>query len=359
MLFSLSLVCLCNPLLRNNPLPWLHKSIVASASAAEQGQHLRIGVALEPPHLDPTAGAAAAIDEIVYANLFEGLTRIDEHGKLQPAIAKSWKSSKDAKQFTFNLRKNVLFHDGKPLQAQDVVFSLTRATAADSRNAQKRLFTNIVTAVAIAPHKLLVKLREPDVNFPNKMAWGDAVIVHRDSAQTNAANPIGTGPFRLKAWRRGANLLLEKNKDYWGEMPAVETILFRFLPEPLAAQAALRAQEIDAFPNFPAPELLEKLAKDSRFVVESGTTEGETLLAMNLRNPFFQDLRIRKALTIAIDRKALIAGAMFNTAKPIGSHYPPHAPDYLELAQGYQHTTRNARGNCYAKPTGTKITCRN
>lgn len=334
-LFSLSLVCLANLL--------LHKSIVVSASAEEQKQHLRIGVALEPPHLDPTAGAAAAIDEVVYANLFEGLTRIDEHGKLQPAIAESWKSTKNAKQFIFNLRKGVLFHDGKTLQAQDVVFSLTRATAPDSRNAQKRLFTNILAAEAIAPHKLLVKLREPDVNFPSKMAWGDAVIVHQDSAKTNHSKPIGTGPFRLKAWRRGANLLLEKNKNYWGKMPAIETILFRFLPEPLAAQAALRAQEVDAFPNFPAPELLEKLAKDNRFIVESGTTEGETLLAMNLQNPFFQDLRVRKAIAIAIDRKALIAGAMFNTAQPIGSHYPPHAPDYIDLTKGYSYNPKRAR----------------
>ncbi len=334
MLLSLSL-CISSLL--------LHKSIVVSASAAEQRRHLRIGVALEPPHLDPTAAAAAAIDEVVYANLFEGLTRIDEYGKLQPSIAESWKSSRDAKQFTFNLRKNVLFHDGKPLLAQDVVFSLTRATAPDSRNAQKRLFTNIIAAEPVASHKLLVKLREPDVNFPSKMAWGDAVIVQRESAKTNHSNPIGTGPFRIKAWRRGANLLLEKNKSYWGAMPEIDTILFRFLPEPLAAQAALRAQEVDAFPNFPAPELLAKLAKDSRFVVESGTTEGETLLAMNLQNPFFQDLRVRKAIAIAIDREALIAGAMFNTAKPIGSHYPPHAPDYLDLAKGYPYDPQRAR----------------
>ena len=123
----------------------------------------------------------------------------------------------------------------------------------------------------------------------------------------------------------------------------LENVRFRFLPEPLAAQAAMLAGEIDAFPNFPAPELLQALGQDPRFHVESGTTEGETLLAMNLRKPFFQDLRVRQSLAHAIDRRALIAGAMFDTAQAIGSHYPPHAPDYLDLSERKAYNPQRAR----------------
>ena len=116
---------------------------VGKAHAQEQQatspheQRLRLGVALEPPHLDPTAGAAAAIDEVVYGNLFEGLTRIDEQGRLQPALAESWTRSEDATVFTFRLHQGVRFHDGKPLTAHEVVFSLERTTAPESRNARR------------------------------------------------------------------------------------------------------------------------------------------------------------------------------------------------------------------------------
>ena len=311
--------------------------------APRQGQHLRLGVALEPPHLDPTAGAAAAIDEVVYGNVFEGLTRIDGQGRLQPALAKSWTRSKDATTFTFRLHHKVRFHDGKPMTAREVAFSLQRTTKPESRNAQQRLFHNIRAVEVLDPHSLRVRLYHADSQFPRNLAWGDAVVVHPESASTNRNNPIGTGPFRLKAWRRGADLLLVRNDDYWGAKPALQSVRFRFLPEPLAAQAALFADDIDAFPNFPAPELLKALEQDSRFTVESGTTEGETLLAMNLRKPFFQNLRVRNAIAHAIDRRALIAGAMFDTAQAIGSHYPPHAPDWLDLAERKAYDPDRAR----------------
>ena len=318
-------------------------TLVAGAKGLDTRRDLRVGVALEPPHLDPTAGAAAAIDEIVYANLFEGLTRIDAKGKVQPALAERWTRTKDGKQFVFYLRKNARFHDGNSLEAKTVAFSLTRATTPNSRNAQKHLFSNILSVEALTRHRVRVTLRTGDLSFPSKMAWGDAVIVHPASAPDNRTNPIGTGPFRFKSWRRGASLQLEKNPSYWGKSPFLENILFRFLSEPLSAQAALLAQEIDVFPNFPAPELLSTLANDKRFAVESGTTEGETLLALNLRQPFFQDLRVRQAIAHGIDRDSIVAGAMFDTARLIGSHYPPHATDYVDLSRGYAYDPARAR----------------
>ncbi len=96
---------------------------------AQSKDSLTIGVTLEPPHLDPTAGAAAAIDETVYANIFEGLTRIDETGAVQPQLAKSWTVSDDGLVYTFDLKSGVMFHDGTAFDASDVVFSFDRARA--------------------------------------------------------------------------------------------------------------------------------------------------------------------------------------------------------------------------------------
>jgi len=95
---------------------------VASAAKTD----VTIGMQLEPPNLDPTGGAAAAIDEVVYANIFEGLTRFEADGSISPALAESWEISEDGKTYTFSLRTGVTYHDGSAFDANDVKFSLTR-----------------------------------------------------------------------------------------------------------------------------------------------------------------------------------------------------------------------------------------
>src|SRR3546814_17425972 len=108
---------------------------------------------LGPPHLDPTAGAAAAIDEVVYANIFEGLTRIDRNGAVKPALAESWTVSDDGLTYTFKLRTGVKFHDGTGFDSADVKFSLDPALAADSTTAHKALFTQITSVATPEPDR--------------------------------------------------------------------------------------------------------------------------------------------------------------------------------------------------------------
>src|SRR5689334_14849928 len=113
---------------------------MATGTAFAAKTEITVGMVLEPPNLDPTAGAAAAIDEVTYANVFEGLTRIASDGSVQPALAKSWDISADGLTYTFHLQTGVKFHDGSAFDANDVKFSLDRAKAPDSTNAQKVLF---------------------------------------------------------------------------------------------------------------------------------------------------------------------------------------------------------------------------
>ncbi|MCB2104676.1 MAG: ABC transporter substrate-binding protein, partial [Rhodobacteraceae bacterium] len=111
-------------------------ALTAPAAFAAQDT-LTLGMVLEPPNLDPTAGAAAAIDEVVYANIFEGLTRFAPDGSIRPALAASWDVEDGAKTYVFHLHEGVTFHDGTAMDAEDVKFSLDRARAEDSANAQK------------------------------------------------------------------------------------------------------------------------------------------------------------------------------------------------------------------------------
>jgi peptide/nickel transport system substrate-binding protein len=217
------------------------------------------------------------------------------------------------------------------MTAEDVVFSLDRARAEDSTNAQKPLFAGIESVEAVDDTTVVVTLTAPDGAFPFKMAWGDAVIVDPASAETNATNPVGTGPFRFSEWVQGDRVEIVRNDDYWGEPVALEAATFQFISDPNAAFAAMMSGDIDAFPNFPAPETLAQFEANPQFNVVVGSTEGETILAMNNAGEPLNDVRIRQAITHAINRQDIIDGAMFGYGTPIGTHFAPHNPDYVDL----------------------------
>jgi peptide/nickel transport system substrate-binding protein len=304
---------------------------------------LNIGMVLEPPHLDPTGGAAAAIDEVVYSNLFQGLTRVDRVGGVQPSLAESWTISPDGLVYTFKLRSGVTFHNGTAFDCSIVKFSYERAVAEDSVNAQKGLFGPIAKTECADPMTAVVTLKRPASTFLFSMGWGDAVMVAPDSAAENKTNPIGTGPFKLKQWVKGDRVELVRNDAYWGPAPKLASVTFKFISDPSAATAAMMAGDVDAFPNFPAPETLAGFEADPRFAVRIGTTEGETILALNNTRPPFDDVRVRRALAHAVDRQAIIDGAMSGLGTPIGAHFAPHNAAYVDLTATYPHDVAKAK----------------
>ena len=315
--------------------------LAAPAQAAKDT--LVLGMVLEPPHLDPTAGAAAAIDEVVYANLFEGLTRVDSTGTVQPALAESWTISGDGLVYTFTLRQGVKFHNGTAFDCSIVKFSYDRAVAEDSVNAQKGLFAPIAATACPDPQTAVVTLKLPTSTFLFSMGWGDAVMVAPDTAAENKINPVGTGPFKFKQWVKGDRVELVRSNAYWGKPVALKSVTFKIIADPSAAVAAMMAGDVDAFPNFPAAEALAAFRADPRFAVRIGTTEGETILALNNTRKPFDDVRVRRALAHAIDRQEIVDGAMSGLGTPIGSHFAPHSAAYVNMTSTYPHDVAKAK----------------
>ncbi len=317
--------------------------LLGSAAAMAQQDDLIIALQLEPPHLDPTSAAAGAIDSVLYANVFEGLTKFAEDGSIHPGLAQNWDISEDGTSYTFHLHEGVTFHDGTTMDAEDVKFTLDRARAEDSQNAQKALFAGIEEVTVIDPLTVQVTLKAPDGAFLFNMAWGDAVIVAPESIETIKSQPVGTGPFSFTSWTQGDSISLTRNPDYWGDAPALSKATFRFISDPTAAFAAMMAQDIDAYAGFPAPENLPQFEADPRFQVLVGSTEGETILAMNNGLEPFDDPLVREAVAHAIDRQAIIDGAMFGLGTPIGTHFAPHNPDYVDLTDLSDYDPEKAR----------------
>lgn len=316
------------------PLPFLAFAalVVAAPAAFAQNRDAAIlCMTLEPPILDPTSGAAQAIKEVTYNNVFETLVSIDSASLLQPRLAASWTLAADNVTYTFKLRAGVKFHDGADFTSADVKYSFERAVAPNSKNAQKASFTPIESISTPDPATVVIKLKQPTANFLRGIAIGDASIVSEKSAATNETKPVGTGGYKYSDWRRGDRVIYTRNDAYWGAKPAIRDVTYRFIPDPQAQFAAIQAGDCDAITNFGASESVDALKKNPALKVLVGATEGETIMAMNSAKPPFNDVRVRRAVAHAIDRKAVIEGAMNGVAVPIGSHFSPNHPAYVDL----------------------------
>ncbi|RYE09969.1 MAG: ABC transporter substrate-binding protein [Hyphomicrobiales bacterium] len=311
--------------------------VLASTTAitpalAQARTDLTIGIQLEPTNLDPTTGGApAAIRTVTVLNIFNGLTRIDKDGAVQPDLATSWDISEDGLTYTFHLKTGITFSDGTPFTADDVKWTLDRNRAPDSLSAQKQLFTNIAAVDVVDPATVKITLTQPQGDFVYGLGWGDAVIVSPKTAETNLTNPVGTGPYQLGEWVKADHLTLVPNPNYTGDKPSLENVTFKFISDPSAASAAVMAGDVDVFSGFPAPELLEQFKADPNLQVLVGTTQGETILAYNNGRPPLDNIKVREAVSHAIDRQAIIDGAQFGYGTPIGSFFPPNDPAYVDL----------------------------
>lgn len=318
--------------------------LVMPGTASADGDDLVIGMVLEPKGLDPTTRAELAITQVTLYNLYEGLTRINGDGSVSPLLAESWDASPDLKTWTFVLVDDAKFHDGTPLTSATVKAAFERYGAEDSTNKRKQDFTNMAAIDTPDERTVVIELATPDPDFLFNLGQETAIITDAASAEGNATNPVGTGPFRFKEWVQGDSVVLEKDPDYRDAADIrLGQVTFRFFADDAAIVNALLAGDVDAFPIGVPVETLEQFEADDRFTVSAGTTEGDTILSINNKRAPLDDVRVRRAIAHAIDREALIDAVMSGYGEPIGSHFPPHHPAYVDLTDMYPYDPEKAR----------------
>jgi peptide/nickel transport system substrate-binding protein len=304
-----------------------------------------IGMSVEPTGLDPTIAAPVAIGQVTWQNIFEGLTTIDRDGQVQPQLAESWEISEDGLTYTFKLRTGVTFHDGEAFDSSVAKFTIERARGEDSVNPQKRYFATVESVETPNAQTLVLKLSKPTGSLLYWLAWPSSSMVGTRSAENNKTTPIGTGPFKFVSWARGDKVELARNPDYWNPEAAarLETAAFRFMSDPQAQAAALKAGDVDAFPEFAAPELMQSFDGDERLTTVIGNTELKVVAGMNNARKPFDDKRVRQALMMALDRNMVVEGAWSGFGTPIGSHYTPNDPGYVDLTGTHPYDPEKAK----------------
>ncbi len=321
--------------------------VVASLSvppiAAQPAPGLVVQVAAEPPGLDLTATPASATAGVVFYNIQECLVKVDRHGKIVPWLAERWHTS-DNRNYTFFLKRGIRFHNGRELKAPDVKFVLERAMNPETKHPYPGYYAAIGDIIVKDDYTVTFALKSLNANFLLNLARQGSVIYPKEAVETLKSAPVGTGPFRFGEWVRGDRIVLGRNPDYHVKgLPRVERVTFRFIADPNAALAALKAGDVDASLFGLGPEHVTDLQKDPRFTVIVGDTTNDVILAMNNARKPFTDVRVRRALTHAVDKAEVLKGAMFGMGRILGSNVDPLNPYFVDLAGAVPHDPGKAR----------------
>ncbi|MDQ6772991.1 MAG: ABC transporter substrate-binding protein [Candidatus Dormibacteraeota bacterium] len=305
---------------------------------------LTVGIIQVPTSLDITSDATASIALMLRDNLYEGLVRADPAGgKVLPELAKSWDESRDGTVWRFHL-VTAKWSDGTDFTADDVKFSWDRARDKTTvpANPHPDYFAPIASIAVVDPHTVTVTLKQFSWNWLFHMAQGSAAIVPKSTHLVSAAGappatelatkPVGTGPFKLEAYTPNVSLTLTRNDSYWGSQPKLKQVVFRFISDPNAMNNALKSGSIDAIAQVGGPEQLGEFKADANFRVLIGAPGGKVIVGINNLGGPLSDVRVRRALALAVDRKAWIQGVFSGYAVPIGSHSTPNdtEPYYVD-----------------------------
>lgn len=299
--------------------------------------------AVEPQGLDPTVSSPVAAGQVTWQNVFEGLVAIDRDGRIVPQLATEWTISEDGLTYTFKLRDGVSFQNGVAFDATTAKFTLERIIGADSTNGQKANYTAISAIDAPDAGTLVLTLSARNADLLYWLGYPAAVMVEPSSAPTNGTDPVGTGPFKVTEWRKGDRVIMAAWDGYWGDAPALQTVTARFIGDAQAQAAALQSGQVDIVGDLDAPELFEQFVANDAFKTVAGAGEMEIVAGMNNAKPPFNDLRVRQAMMMAVDRPSLIEAVSSGYGTPIGSHFSPANPFYEDLTALFPYNPEKAK----------------
>ena len=300
------------------------------ALAQKQGGSLTVGLELDIPGFDPLkVGVYDTSANIAAALIFETMARLDENGKAAPSLAVSWSSTDDFKTWTFKLRPNVKFHDGTPFNAAAVKWNFDRQK--DPKNNCRCAFYIANTLSVEAPDDLTVvyHLQDPAVDFPARLTRPDQnSTIHSPTAiqakgEDYNRNPVGTGPFALKSWTAGDRMVVERFADYWNKgHPHLDRVVLRPLPDSQSRFASLKSGETDVVwvDEFEADNI-QRSKSDATLQVLSYAGSGAAVNVINTKVPPLDDVRVRQALVMAIDRKKYSQALTNGLARPATNPY--------------------------------------
>jgi peptide/nickel transport system substrate-binding protein len=307
-----------------------------------------------PNNLDLRVGTDAQ-SERVGGQIFDALVKKDEHYELQPWLATSWEQP-DALTWVFHLRDGVRFHDGRPLEAEDVAYTIRSMIDGSLVTAKGGSFAAVDHAEARERLTVVVKMKRPDAGLLFNMSDGLFGVVPRGSGKDFGLHPVGSGPFKFVSAVQDKEVVVERNHDYWADRVAglaptvagaqrIERIRFEVVPDTITSALELKKGSADLASNVVTLDMVHTLEAEPNLKVESGPGSPVVYVTFNVTYPLLKDKRVRQAVACAIDRQAIVdaiwrgQARLANTLLPTG-HWA--AATDAELAQ-YPHDVGRAQ----------------
>ncbi len=281
-------------------LPWM--AVDAKAQAAGT---LKVSFRSSLVRLDP-AFTVSSDEYIATQAIYDNLTRLDEKLNATPSLAEEWTSPDGGKTWTFKLRAGVKFHNGRVLDAEDVVFSIKRVLDPKAGSPGRRALGPIEEVVAVDPRTVKFTLQGPFAEFPAILTGTFGRILPRDASDKPNEQPIGSGPFKYVEWVRGQHLKLAANPDYWmSGLPKIKELWLVSFPAQAAEQSALSSGETQMMWDVPA-SLVPVISRIPSVKVTEIPSTGFQPIAMRSDRPPFGDPRVRQAVKHAINREQVM-----------------------------------------------------
>lgn len=309
--------------------------LVAAQALAQgtpvRGGNLNVGIDGDWPTLDPL-GMGAQNDRHVGRAIYDTLLELDEKGKVVPGLAESYTISTDATSYKLKLRSGVKFHDGSPFDAEAVVFNLKRLSDPANKYRGYADLAAVAEVSAIGPMEVEIKLKSPSAPLAAVLADVSGMMISPVALQKYGkdygANPVGTGPFMYKEWRRGNYFHAVRNPGYWREgKPLLDGVFYRVVPDEQTRMAALRTGDIDLNLG-PAPKDVADALKDKSLNVIEPASVGTVFVMFQTASGPLADPRLRAALAYATDRAAINRALNYGVYKvartPFGVAHAPH-----------------------------------
>jgi ABC-type transport system substrate-binding protein len=305
----------------------------AAAQTPKRGGTLVVGMSQDLPGLDPHP-STSTITYQVLSLVYQGLVDFDRDLKIKPVLAESWKVSPDGKQWTFALRKGAKFHNGRPLTASDVKFSLDRILDPKTAARGKGALSIIESVQVVDPQTVRVHLTRASGAFLSRIAGTYQAILPPEAVQGPAFKPIGTGPFQLTEWKTNERVELKRFDGYWeAGLPYLDALTLKPVPDGTVRLTALKTGDAGFVQLNPQESLAELQAAPSKdYVVRTVKGGGGfSAIILNSRKPPFNDVRVRRAVALATDKKEVGLGVWRGFAQPINQMLPPGTPWFFAV----------------------------
>jgi peptide/nickel transport system substrate-binding protein len=295
---------------------------VASVTAQPAGT-LVVGLVAEPVNLDPPPVTDLNSNRVGRRIVETLVTFPEESTQVVPGLAESWTISKDGLQYTFKLRRGITFHDGTPLNAEAVKFSIERqinpghpAYKLGKYPFANFFFGNVKAVEVLSEERVAFLLNEPRASFLSILTAGAASIVSPTAVMKwgpdYPTHPVGTGPFRFASWDRGQRVVLEKNPTYWKYPVKVERVIYRPIVEDQARLTELLTGTLDVIVGVPA-DFVSQLEQNPKITLLKQVGAHVWYLGMNNQKKPFDDKRVRQALNYAVNKDAIVKDVLKGT----------------------------------------------